>query len=69
MAQNETFSAGPAGAPLHGGQRDQSGHTSRPNPEEGHRLMRAFLSIRRAALREAVVNLVRELSTLQDEEF
>ncbi len=31
--------------------------------------MRAFLSIRRAALREAVVNLVRELSTLQDEEF
>lgn len=29
--------------------------------------MRAFLSLRQAALREAVINFVKELSTLQDD--
>ncbi len=67
MAQKETFLADPANAQMDGGQRDRSRHTSRPNPEEGHRLMRAFLTLRQAALREAVIKFVNELSTLQDE--
>lgn len=33
-----------------------------PDPEEGYRLMRAFLGIRRPALRQAIVELVTELS-------
>ena len=67
MARGETFSSGPEVAPMNDGLPDRSRHTSRPNPEEGHRLMRAFLSLRQAALREAVINFVKELSTLQDD--
>ncbi len=33
-----------------------------PDPEEGYRLMRAFLSIKQAALRQAVVKMVTELA-------
>ncbi len=40
-----------------------SGGSSRPDPEEGHRLMRSFLSVRQPALRQAIVQLVAELST------
>ncbi|HZZ61589.1 MAG TPA: hypothetical protein VFE63_10485 [Roseiarcus sp.] len=34
----------------------------RPSPEEGSRLMLAFLNIRRPAHREAVINFVTQLS-------
>ena len=35
---------------------------STPSPEEGHRLLRDFMSIRQPALREAVIELVMRLS-------
>jgi hypothetical protein len=79
MAQIETFSAGLADASIIDGQRaglvdafiidgqrERSGDSARPNPEEGHRLMRAFLSIEQAALREKIVNLVMELTATHD---
>jgi hypothetical protein len=68
MARKETFSVGQAKASVYGGQRDLIGVHSRPDPEEGRRLMRAFLNIREAALREAVIALVTELSTRHDDE-
>lgn len=37
------------------------------NAEEGHRLISAFLNIRQAALREAVIHLVSEVSKLHDD--
>jgi hypothetical protein len=66
MGQIETCSAGLADAPTIDGQRQRSGDSARPNPEEGHRLMRAFLSIEQAALRERIVNFVMELSAMHD---
>ena len=65
MAQRETFSAGIAGdASVNAGQLERSGDSPRPSAEEGHRLIRAFLSIEHATLRDAIVNLVLELSAL-----
>jgi hypothetical protein len=66
MAQIEIFSAGLADASIIDGQRERSGDSARPNPEEGHRLMRAFLSIEQAAVRERIVNLVMELTAIHD---
>jgi hypothetical protein len=40
--------------------------SSCPSPEEGHRLMRYFMKIREAALREAVIELVTSLSSRDD---
>ncbi len=68
MARKETLSVGRGKASVDGGQRDFAGVHSRPDPEEGRRLLRAFLNIREAALREAVIALVTELSTLHDDE-
>jgi hypothetical protein len=45
----------------------QGGCFSRPDPEEGHRLIRSFLSIRQPALRQAIVARVDELQKLGDE--
>ncbi len=67
MAQSEISLAGTKGASIDGSQLDRSGPSSRSKPEEGHRLMRAFVSIRQAALREAIVKFVDELSTLRDD--
>ncbi len=66
MAQRETF-PDTAGGAIGGRQGDAPGDSSRPNPEQGHRLMRAFVSIRQAVLREAIVKFVEELSTLLDD--
>ena len=68
MARKESFSVGQAKASVYGAQRDLIGVHSRRDPEEGRRLMRAFLNIREAALREAVIALVTELSTRHDDE-
>ncbi len=35
-----------------------------PDPEEGYRLMRSFLGIREAALRQAITELVMQISAL-----
>jgi hypothetical protein len=45
-----------------GGQYDLIEIDVRPSPEEGRRLMLAFMSIRRPALREAIINTVTTLS-------
>ncbi len=59
----ENFSTPPSNVDDDGGQGDPPRETSRPLPEEGRRLMRAFLRIEKASLREALVNFVEELST------
>ncbi len=41
---------------------DESEQARCPDPEEGYRLMRAFLSIKQTALRQAVVKMVTELA-------
>lgn len=38
-----------------------------PDPQEGFRLTHAFLNVREASLRDAIVKLVAELSALDDE--
>jgi hypothetical protein len=66
MAQIETFSADLAEPSIMDRQRERSGGSAWPNPGEGHRLMRAFLNIEQAALREKIVNFVMELSAMHD---
>jgi len=68
MAQRDTLSIVPSNSSVDRGQRGRTGDSDRPNPELGHRLVRAFLNIRHPGLREAVVNFVSELSTLRDDE-
>jgi hypothetical protein len=60
MSKKENFSIALLVAPPYCGASD----FSRPNPEEGHRLMRSFSSIRQPALREAIIELVTNLSAL-----
>ena len=40
--------------------------SSRPSPEEGHRLVRLFLSVERTDLREEIFNFVEEILRRQD---
>jgi hypothetical protein len=68
MAKKEVLSIGPGYAPIKGGgQRNRSGIYSRPTPEEGRRLVHAFMDIKQIALREAVIQLVTDLSKLHDD--
>ena len=48
------------------GHRDDQYAKPLPEPEVGLRLMRAFLSIRNEALREAIIRFVEELSMAPD---
>jgi hypothetical protein len=69
MSKKEVFPIGPSYAPIKGeGRRNPSGIYSRPTPEEGRRLVRAFMDIERSALREAVIQLVTDLAKLHDDE-
>jgi hypothetical protein len=63
MAKEEAFSSGAAGAK--GGNFDLPRGTSLPKPEEGLRLVHAFHGVKHAALREAIIKFVEELSTIQ----
>jgi len=45
-------------------QRSLAGNPSPANPEEGHRLLSAFLNIRHAGLRKAIINFVTKMSKL-----
>ena len=67
MVRKELFSTGPAEASVRSLRGDPVWESARPSPEQGHRLMRAFLSIKEAALREAIVNFVTDVSTLRNE--
>jgi hypothetical protein len=68
MAQRETLSVGAGDPSARGGQLDRSRDSSRLDPEQGCRLMRAFLSIQQDGLREAIVKFVTELAALEDQE-
>jgi len=60
-------SIGPSDASVSRGKTDSARGFSRPDPEQGLRLMRIFLSIREPSLRQAVIRLVTELSAPDDE--
>jgi hypothetical protein len=45
---------------------DPKGKSSRPTAEEGHRLVRLFLSVEKADLREEIFNFVEEILRRQD---
>jgi hypothetical protein len=45
---------------------DSPWHLSWPDPAEGYRLMRAFLNIRKPAVRNAIIAFVTELSAADD---
>jgi hypothetical protein len=68
MAKQANFSVAPSDTRVNRGQTDPARGFSWPDPEEGHRLMRAFLSIREAALREAIITFVAEVSKLHHDE-
>jgi len=44
------------------GSPEASGGQPEPSPQEGYRLMQAFVQIRRAAVREAIIELATRLS-------
>lgn len=61
MSVNEASSLAQIGISI-GGQFVLAENDGRASPEEGSRLMHAFLNIRRPAHREAVINFVTKLS-------
>ncbi len=65
MSRNRCSLTLPRDADVDGGQSGHFGENSRPNPEDGCGLIRAFLRIKEARLREALVTLVEELSSCQ----
>jgi hypothetical protein len=62
MSRKQSFLTLTAAADVGGEQSRPTGEISRSHPEEGHRLMRAFLRITEAHLREALVAFVEELA-------
>ena len=62
MSRKGSFLTLPKEAVVEGGQSGSFGENSRPDPEQGHRLMRAFLRIKDARLRDALVTLIEELA-------
>ena len=58
MATKQSSSRIPVDSSVWSRHSDLPENDCRPDPEEGLRLMRAFLSIREAAVREAVINFV-----------
>jgi hypothetical protein len=68
MAKKDFFSTGPSNASInYDGQRNRAGTSSRPTPEDGLGLIHAFTDIEEVALREAIIQLVTELSILRDD--
>jgi len=69
MAKKGAFSTGSSDAFInHGGQRNPAGTSSRPTPEDGLRLIHAFMDVKQAALREAIIQFIVELSKLRQDE-
>ena len=61
MTHETNFSVGLSDIPVNRAQLDSVASFS-PDPEEGYQLIRGFLSIRQAALRDAIVKIVTQLS-------
>jgi hypothetical protein len=68
LAREETYSIDNANAFVVGEQPASAGKPSGPNAEEGHRLISAFVNVRQATLREAIIHFVSDLSKLHDDE-
>ena len=64
--KNVNSSDGPSDSHINRGQSDLGRGCSAPEPEEAHRLIRFFMNIRRASIREAIVKIVAELSARDD---
>jgi len=62
MAKKETLSTGPGGAAVNPGKSDWGGNSSRATPEEGVRLIHAFMGTKQPVLREAIITFVVALS-------
>lgn len=62
MSRKQSFLTLTTDAYVRGGQPHPPGENFRSQPEEGHRLMRAFLMIKEPHLREALVTLVEDLA-------
>jgi len=65
MAKKDAYSTGNDNVSAHDEQGDRTAISSRPKPEEGLRLMHAFLDIRQPEVRDAIIKFVAELSRLQ----
>jgi hypothetical protein len=62
MSRKQSFLTLTTDAYVRGGHPHPPGENFRSQPEEGHRLMRAFLMINEPHLREALVTLVEDLA-------
>jgi hypothetical protein len=68
VAKKDAFSTSPSTSFInHGRRRNRAGTSSRPTPEDGHRLIHAFMEIKQVALREAIIQFVTELSKLPED--
>jgi hypothetical protein len=63
---NVNSSVGPSDRHINRGRSDLGCGCSAPEPEEAHRLIRSFMNISRASIREAIVSIVTELSARND---
>jgi len=62
MAKKETLSTGPGGASVDPDKSEWAGNSARATPEEGVRLIHAFMGIKQPILREAIITFVAALS-------
>lgn len=67
MARKEGFWIEPSDAAAANRQFGSTRGSSPPAPEDGVRLMRAFFNIRRPAVREAVIELIAQLSAVDEQ--
>ncbi len=67
MGRKDGDSDDPLVSTVEDDQRDKVGYAFLSTPDEGRRLISAFLRIREAALRKAITDFVEEMSTLHDE--
>jgi len=68
MSRKQGFSGLAAKVYVGGVQPEAPEENSRPDPEEGHRLMRAFLRIKAGPVREAVITFVEILSMRREQQ-
>jgi hypothetical protein len=70
MSKKEVLSTGLSDALFNQGSPKNSAgiSSSRPTPEDGRRLIHAFMDVKPAALREAIIQLVTELSKLDNKQ-
>jgi len=68
MAKQANFSVVRSDTRVNRGRTDPARGFSWSDPEEGYRLMRAFLNIREPALRDAIITFVAEVSKLHHDE-